>query len=46
MLTLEEIDNDIVNNNDTSKGLDHFSSTILKQIQPFKKKLDGNDKQV
>ena len=35
-----------MNNSDTSKELDHFASTILKQIQHFKKKLDGNDKQV
>ena len=45
-MSLEEIDNDKINNDDTSKGIDYFSSPILEQIQNFKKRLDGNDKQV
>ena len=45
-MSLEEIDNDKINNDDTSKEIYHFASSILEQIQHFKKKLDGNDKQV
>ena len=44
-MSLEEIDNDKINNDDISKEIDHFASSILEQIQNFKKKLDGNDKQ-
>ena len=45
-MSLEEKDNDKINNDDTSKGIDYFSSSILEQIQNFKKRLDGNNKQV
>ena len=45
-MSLEESDNDKINNDDISKEIDHFASSILEQIQYFKKKLDGNDKQV
>ena len=45
-MSLEESDNDKINNDDISKEIDHFASSILEQIQCFKKKLDGNDKQV
>ena len=46
ILSLEEIDNDKKNYDDTSKEIDHFDSSNLKQIQQFKNKLDDNDKQV
>ena len=46
ILSLEEIDNDKINNDHNSKEIDHFALSILEKRQHFKKKLDGNDKQV
>ena len=46
MLFLEKIGNDKENNQNISEEIDHFVSSVLEQIQHFKKKLDRNDRPV
>ena len=37
ILSLEEIDNDKINNDNTSKEIDNFASSIIEQIQHLKR---------